>query len=35
MQSKNISYQIEILEADKSGELNQNTFSVSESDDDL
>ena len=35
VRSKSISYQIEVLEVDKSGELNQNTVSVSESDDDL
>ena len=35
VRSKSISYQIEVLEVDNSGELNQNTLSVSESDDDL
>ena len=35
VQSKRISYQIEVLEVDNNGELNQNTLSVSESDDDL
>ena len=35
VRSKSISYQIEVLEVDNNGELNQNTLSVSESDDDL